>query len=455
MNFIVSELIKKKRDGFALSDDELHFLVQGFADGSIPDYQITAWLMAVFFKGMTSAETLKLTYEMKNSGEQLHWRNLDPKLKTGFFVDKHSTGGVGDKVSLILAPLVASLGFTTPSKIPLKIPMMSGRGLGFTGGTVDKLQSISGFNMFLNDHEKVHALVESGYCMMAQNESLCPADRKLYSLRDVTATIESLPLITGSIVSKKWAAGVENILYDVKCGSAAFMTDFESAKTLAESLVAVSKNAGMKAKAIITRMDEPLGALIGNALEVKESVYILKNEFPNENMRRLAMPLRDLCVDFAVEMALLADPTLSQTGLRESCYANLENGHAWELFEKNLFTQGATSDWWNQLELAPILVELKAPRDGYIQKIDSRHIGIAGIEIKAGRRKSEDTIDAAVGFEMLCAPGDSIKKGDTMVLCHLRDKAQFDLIQDNFIEAITIADKPIKHHANLRLAEVT
>lgn len=447
MKYLVVELIRKKRDGYALNADEIAFLVKGFCDGSIPDYQISSWLMAVFYKGMTPEETHLLTREMKNSGEQLKWRDRDPSFLSAKFADKHSTGGVGDKVSLILAPVAACLG--------LKIPMMSGRGLGFTGGTVDKFQSIAGFKLDLPDAERTRVLKETGICMMAQSETLCPADRKLYALRDVTCTVESLSLITSSIVSKKWAAGVENIVYDVKCGSAAFMNSLPKAKELALSLVNVSKLAGMKATALITRMDEPLGAFIGNALEVRECIFILKNSYPEDFHEYLAAPLAQLSCRLAAEMAVLAGlyPVVEEA--YNEALRCLTDGRAWEVFQKMIRAQGGTEDWHETLPKPIISIPFKSPKPGYLKAIHSRYLGLAGIKLKAGRELSTDVIDPTTGFELFKGVGQKIERHEILCLAHLKNEAQLKEIEADLLSAFEISDTPVSAPPELVLEKIS
>lgn len=409
MNFLVPELIRKKRDGGEFSSDEIHFLVRGFSSGTIADYQISAWLMATYFKGLSADEIYALTEAMKNSGECLVW----PKNSERPLADKHSTGGVGDKVSLILAPLATCLG--------MRVPMMSGRGLGFTGGTLDKLQSIPGFNIFCSHAEMLANLESVGALLMAQSANLVPADKKLYSLRDVTGTVEELGLITGSIVSKKWAAGVEHIVYDVKCGSGAFMPDLASATKLAQSLVRVSKLAKMNASALITRMEEPLGAFVGNSLEVLESYSILKNEFPTPQHRTMALSLSDLCCTLVAEMAVLSKTRSNFEAAKGECHRHIESGAALAAFEKLLRAQGASARWKEDLPRASKIMELKSPRSGTLARVNGRSLGILGLQMGVGRAKSEDKIDPSLGFEILARPGQRLAQGQTLGFLHTRE----------------------------------
>jgi pyrimidine-nucleoside phosphorylase len=427
----VSELIRKKREGHALSTEELGHLVKGFSDGSIPDYQISAWLMASFLKGMDRVETFTLTTLMRNSGKTLDWRNLSSNFRNARFADKHSTGGVGDKVSLILAPLAACL--------DLKVPMMSGRGLGHTGGTVDKLESIPGFQMRLDEKQMIRCLDEVGICMMSQSADLCPADRKLYSLRDVTATVESIPLITASIVSKKWAEGIDAIVYDVKCGSAAFMSRHEAAADLARSLVRTSKLAGLQALACVTRMEEPLGSLIGNAMEVEESMWILKGEYPTKLHERIIAPLKRLCVDLSSEMAVLAGARDSMEAARADCEKAISSGKAYCVFEKMLQCQGAHADWHEKLPRAKHKLVFEAPQSGLLVDIISRDLGVLGVKLGIGRAKSEDSVDPAVGFEVLARPGDKITKGQPLLRFHTHSEDVPEDVQDAIANAFILS----------------
>lgn len=412
VKFLVPDLIRKKRDGEALSPEEISFLVKGFSDGTIPDYQVSAWLMASYLKGLTKDETLRLTRAMRDSGHTFSWRETSANFKNAKFADKHSSGGVGDKVSLILAPVAACLG--------LKVPMMSGRGLGHTGGTVDKLESIDGFNMHPSVDQIVRLLDDVGVCMMAQAADLCPADRKLYHLRDVTATIDNVPLITASIVSKKWAEGAEAIVFDVKCGSAAFMNTPARAQALATSLVEASTGAGLKARAWITRMDEPLGSMVGHALEVKESLWILANEFPSARHKTLAGPLTELSLGLAAEMAVLAGARRTFDEALADAKAAIESKLALRVFQDMAKAQGARDGWFERLAQAEKRVALSAPRAGRITAIDSFGLAMAAVRLGGGRLTSDDKIDPAVGLEMVVRPGDDVAAGDALLYFHVR-----------------------------------
>ncbi len=410
--FLVSELLRKKRDGLALNDDEIAFLVRGFSDGSIPDYQVAAWLMAGYLKGFSRHETLFLTRSVKESGRCFDWRALSANFRNAVFADKHSSGGVGDKVSLVLAPVAACL--------DLKVPMMSGRGLGHTGGTVDKLESIPGFTMQPSERQMVEWLDRTGVCLTAQSHDLCPADRKLYHLRDVTATIDSVPLITASIVSKKWAEGVDVVVYDVKCGEAAFMTDLPQAQALGRSLVDATAGAGIRALACVTRMDEPLGSMIGNANEVTECLWMLRDDYPSANHRRLAAPLLELSLRLAAEMAVLGGTRGTMEQAISDARAAITSGRALQVFMDIARNQGAVAGWESRLPQAAVTRVVKATRSGTITHIHARRLGLAGIRMGAGRATAESRIDVAVGIEMLVRPGDVVANGDALMRLHLQ-----------------------------------
>ena len=425
MSFVVSEILAKKRDKEILSAEEITFLIKGISSNDIPDYQASAFLMASFLNGLNNQETVELTRAMKDSGRVLRWRELNPNFESHTLVDKHSTGGVGDKVSIVLAPLAKAMGLT--------VPMMSGRGLGHTGGTIDKLESIAGFNCYPGHQEMLNMLLKSGICMMAQAKDLCPADAKLYALRGVTATVESIPLITASIVSKKWAEGVDNLVFDVKCGSAAFMPTLEDARSLAQSLVSASQGAGLNAMACITRMEEPLGYAIGNALEIKECICILKNEYQTQVHKKLALPLKNLILHLCAKMKEISDP---ETGYEKSlnlAQEQLNSGSAWNAFEEMLKLQGAKADYTNHFATAKKTFELKSTSNGIIKNIHSRGFGLAGIKVAMGRKQTDDVIDAAVGFEMMCRPFDNVAEGDCLMIAHLQNEEQWQEVKSDLL----------------------
>lgn len=437
---IPAELIRKKRNGEELSEEEILFIVEGAARHKIPEYQLSAFLMAVYFKSMSAQETVWLTKAMKNSGKSYDWKKINPKLADYPLVDKHSTGGVGDKVSLILVPLAIELG--------LRVPMMSGRGLGHTGGTVDKLLSIPGFKMDLEEQEAAKVLSKVGGVMLSQTDDLCPADKKLYHLRDVTATVESLPLITGSIISKKWAEGCEGIVFDVKFGEGAFMPTPEAAEDLGNWLLRVSKLAGLNAEAILSRMEEPLGSCIGNALEVKESMWILKNEYPSDKHKESAKALKKLCCQIAARMAILGGTRKDFEACVLECEKILNSGKAYEKFDELIRAQGAIENWDKKLPTYKTL-EVKAPHAGILTDIKARDLGVLGLEIGIGRKKMEDKIDEAAAFEIIPCLGDKLVKGDTLAFLHLKEENP--KITKAFLDCFVIEEKSEETHISKAL----
>ncbi len=432
---IPAELIRKKREGEELNENEIKFLVEGASKGSIPDYQLSAWLMAVYFKSMGPQESFWLTQAMKNSGKTYHWKKTNPKLEGYPLIDKHSTGGVGDKVSLILVALAVELG--------LKVPMMSGRGLGHTGGTVDKLLSIPGFKMDIAEERAAKILEEVGCCMLAQTADLCPADKKLYHLRDVTATVESYPLITGSIVSKKWAEGCEGIVYDVKFGSGAFMPTLDTARELSHWLLKVSKLAGLNAEACVSHMEELLGSCIGNALEVEESIWIMKNKYPSSRHKEIAKPLALLCCQIAARMAILGKTRTDYEKTVQECEALLESGKTFIHFDKLVRAQGAIANWEKELPQATQILEIKATEDGFVKDIHSRALGVLGLEFGIGRIKMEDSISPAEAFEVLVSIGDKVSRGDLLARIHT-NKEWSDDKKKLFKNSFVLSDKAVK-----------
>jgi pyrimidine-nucleoside phosphorylase len=393
----MTDLILKKRSGGSLTEEEIRFLISGYVSEEIPAYQVSAWLMSVFFQGMTFEETGYLTRAMIDSGKVFDLSSLE-----GPLVDKHSTGGVGDKVSLILAPLAAACG--------VQVPMMSGRALGHTGGTLDKLDSIPGYRSVISEDLFRQGLRDTGFAMTGQSKDVVPADRLMYALRDVTGTIESVPLITASIMSKKFAEGAQALVFDVKCGSGAFMKTPEQAEKLAISLVETGRSLGRKVVAVITNMDEPLGAKVGNFLEVEESLACLRGEGPDDLME---VTLR-LTAWMVVAGGIV--PTVEEA--LELCKARLADGSAMEKFLENVTFQGGDRDELLKRENKArpcCFLELEADEDGFIQSINSFTLGMAGIPLGVGRNKTEDAVEPLVGFELLKKKGDPVKKGDPMV----------------------------------------
>jgi pyrimidine-nucleoside phosphorylase len=389
----VPSLIEKKRDGGTLTAEEIRALVGGYVRGEVPDYQMAALAMAVFFRGMDDAETTALTMEMRDSGDVFAWpAGTPPK------VDKHSTGGVGDKVSLILAPLLACEG--------VWVPMISGRGLGFTGGTLDKLESIPGFRVDLTWPEMLQQLESVGCFIAGQTGNLCPADKKLYALRDVTGTVASLPLITASIMSKKLAESLDCLVLDVKFGRGAFMQKREDAQKLADAMVAVGRGAGVETHAVLNPMDQPLGCTAGNALEVAECVEVLQGGGPDD--------LIELTLELAGKLVPVA---------KEKLRARLSDGSAWEKFVAMVEAQGgdvSALEKMRAVHRAPVLTEVVAPSAGILRKLDALEIGRLCVELGAGRAKAGDDVDFAVGVECLRKEGDKVAQGESILRVHSR-----------------------------------
>jgi pyrimidine-nucleoside phosphorylase len=388
------DLIMKKRNGAALSREELLFFINGFVRGDIPDYQMSALLMAIFFKGMNAEETSLLTLAMRDSGKVIDLSDVH-----GVKIDKHSTGGVGDKVSLVLAPLAASCG--------LIVPMMAGRGLGHTGGTLDKCEAIPGYSIRLSPQRFKEALKKVGYAIIGQSDDIVPADRLMYALRDVTATVESIPLITASILSKKCAEGSDGFVFDVKTGSGAFMKTFEEAETLASSLVNTAKELGKKVIAVITNMDEPLGYAVGNFLEIKESCECLKGKGPADVM--------EVTIKLTSWMLLLGGICSTMAEAEEKCRQYLGNGFAWNTFLKNVAFQGGDlriCEDCSKGPVAPHSYPLISINKGYIKHIDAYKVGRAACLLGAGRAIKEDTIHPACGILLKKKSGESVGEGE-------------------------------------------
>jgi pyrimidine-nucleoside phosphorylase len=397
------DIIRKKRDGQTLGRDEIDSFVAGATDGSWPDYQLSAMLMATVLRGMTDEETAWLTEAMAKSGARFDLRRL-PGLK----VDKHSTGGVGDKTSLILAPLAAACGVV--------VPMMSGRGLGHTGGTLDKLEAIPGFRVDLPAPEIVEALEDVGCVIVGQTRDIAPADRRLYRLRDVTATVESIPLITASIMSKKLAEGIDALVLDVKVGSGAFMKSLEDAEQLARSMVRAGQLAGVRTEALLTRMDAPLGRAVGNALEVVESIETLRGQGPRD--------LTELSVLLAARMVLLAGRAGTAADAERQVREAMASGAGLERFRRMVVRQGGDPSVVDQpasLALAPGREIVRAPRAGYLTGLDAMLVGRAAAALGAGRATAEDRIDHGVGIRILATLGSLLRAGDPVLELIHRD----------------------------------
>ncbi len=418
------DTIRAKREGEALAGDEIDAFIAGVTDGSLPDYQIAALLMAIVLRGMTAEETATLTDAMVRSGKRLDLSEIP-----GAKVDKHSTGGVGDKTSLVLAPLAAACGAI--------VPMMSGRGLGHTGGTLDKLEAIPGFRVGLSTEELRAALRSVGCALIGQTSEIAPADKRLYALRDVTATVESLPLITASIMSKKIAEGISGLVLDVKVGQGAFMRSEAEARRLAESLVSVGQAAGVKTEALITAMDVPLGRTVGNALEVLECTETLKGRGPAD--------LTDLSVLLAARMLVLAGIAETEEDAEQRVRRALESGAGLERWRQIIANQGGDPrvvDDHRLLPLAPLRHVVAASRSGYLAALDAGLVGRAAVALGAGRTRVEDEVDPAVGATLQAKPGAQVDAGDPLVVLHYRRERDLGPAVDLVTRAIRIDDEP-------------
>ena len=418
----IYDIIKKKRDGERLTDEEIHFFVKGYVAGDIPDYQASALCMAIYFRGMDLGETTALTLAMRDSGDTLHMNGID-----GLRVDKHSTGGVGDKTSLIVAPIVATLG--------VKVAKMSGRGLGHTGGTVDKLEAIQGFRTDLDAATFERVVNEVGIAIVGQSANLAPADKLLYALRDVTATVDSLPLIASSIMSKKLAADDDCIVLDVKTGSGAFMKSEADSRALAEVMVGIGKRAGKRTRALITDMDRPLGWAIGNSLEVIEAIETLCGEGPED--------LCELCVALATHMLVISD-----RGDEVTCEASVRrvmtDGTALGTLAAMVQAQGGDPDWIYHPEKfprAPFSREVKAPRSGYITHVDCEGYGVSALLLGAGRNTKADTIDPTAGILLAAKTGDHVTEGQTLATLYASKEALLDASEARLLAATEIGDE--------------
>lgn len=418
----VPELLMAKRDGGALSSEEIRALVEGFVQGKVPDYQMTAFAMAVFFRGMTRDETVALTLAMRDSGVVVDLTDIP-----GRKVDKHSTGGVGDKVSLCLAPMVAACG--------VYVPMVSGRGLGHTGGTLDKLEAVPGFSVDL-PIDRFRALVrEVGTCMIGQTRELAPADKRLYALRDVTATVESIPLIVASILSKKLAEGIDGLVLDVKVGSGAFMKTLTDARTLATTLVDVAHGAGKSCCAWLTRMDRPLGRAVGNALEAIEAFEVLHGRGPDD--------LTEVTFALGASMLVMGEVARNEDEGRAKLYEAVRSGRAAEVARRMVAAQGGAPravDDPSVFPRAAVQVPFRAARGGCVTAIDTHAVGMAGVLLGAGRTRAEDVIDPAVGFVFERSVGSSVAPGDTIAVVHARDEKGAEAACERLARAVTIGD---------------
>ena len=415
------DVIARKQLGRPLDEEEISLLVRGVVDGSIPDYQISALLMAIYFCGMDSRETALLTQYMASSGDIVDLSAVD-----GVKVDKHSTGGVGDKTTLVAAPVAAACG--------VKVAKMSGRGLGFTGGTLDKLESIPGFKTSLPQKEFLRIVNEVGVCVIGQSGNICPADKKLYAIRDVTGTVKSIPLIASSIMSKKLAAGADCILLDVKTGSGAFMKTEDDATALAGAMVAIGRAHGKKTAALITDMDAPLGYAVGNALEVAEAADTLKGKGPDD--------FKTLCLEISANMLELAGRGDGKA-CRKMAEDALESGRALDIFMKMVSAQGGDAAVINDTGLLPkaaVVRDAVAGRDGYIARMDAETCGAAAGILGAGRETLDSRIDHAAGIMLLKKPGDAVKKGEAIAQLHTSDESRIARAQAAFLGGIEYSE---------------
>ena len=420
----VVDIIAKKRDGLALTRDDINFFVEGFTRGEIADYQASAWAMAVYLRGMNDAETTALTLAMAHSGQVLDLTSIAPRV-----LDKHSSGGVGDKTTLVVAPLVASLG--------LPVGKMSGRGLGFSGGTLDKLESIPGFRADLNTDEFLAQLKKHGIVVSGQTHDLAPADGKLYALRDVTATVASLPLIASSIMSKKIAAGAHIIVLDVKVGRGAFMKTEQDATALAELMVKIGRGVGRRVAAVISDMNQPLGNAVGNALEVIEALETLKGRGPTDFVEH--------CLGVAEQLLLLADAAKDETDARAKLQTALADGRALQKFGDWIEGQGGTRrviDDYSILPRAPIVKPVLAPRDGFIAGIDAQEVGLTIVDLGGGREKKGAPIDYAVGVVLHRKVGARVTRGEPLLTLHASNRDKFNAAEARLLSAYQFSDTP-------------
>jgi pyrimidine-nucleoside phosphorylase len=402
------DIIIKKRDKQELSGPEIEYFIRGYTAGEIPDYQAAAWAMAVLINGMTSRETTDLTLAMAYSGE-----TLDLSRVVSITLDKHSTGGVGDKTTLVVEPIVAACG--------LPVGKMSGRGLGFSGGTLDKLESIPGYRTNLTTEEFLQQLAEDGLVLTGQTADLAPADGKLYALRDVTGTVQSIPLIASSVMSKKIAAGGQAIVLDVKVGLGAFMQTLDEARSLARLMVDIAHLADRKAVALLSDMNQPLGHAVGNAMEVREAIDTLHGNGPSD--------FRQHCLEIASHMLVLGGKAETDTLGRKLAQEALANGTAWERFKRLVVRQGGDVRFVEEpqrLPQAPLIRMVESPDSGYIERIDAREVGETAVTLGAGRARKGETIDHAVGIEILHKVGDFVQAGQPLFVVHARNEADFE-----------------------------
>lgn len=417
----ITDIIRKKRDGYALTREEIEFFINGYVNKEIKDYQISALLMAIYFNDMNEQETVDLTMAMLHSGDTVDLSPID-----GVKVDKHSTGGVGDKTTLVVAPMAAACG--------VKIAKMSGRGLGHTGGTVDKLESIPGLRTAIDGKEFFDIVNKTGICVVGQSGNLCPADKKLYALRDVTETVDKLCLIASSIMSKKLASGSDRILLDVKCGSGAFMKDFDGAKRLAEAMVKIGNNSGKKTKALITDMDIPLGNAIGNSLEVIEAVNTLKGNGPAD--------LTEVCIELAANMIYLAEGS-DLRECRKRAEQSIKDGSALKKLALMVEAQGGDKNYiyhTERFKCARFSYDVKSPADGYVFKMNTEKCGTASVHLGAGREQKDDSIDYSAGIILKKKTGDTVFKGETIATLYSKKEEYFNAAEKELLSSYSFGE---------------
>tara|TARA_B100001245_G_C22882275_1_gene424364 strand:+ start:31 stop:1341 length:1311 start_codon:yes stop_codon:yes gene_type:complete len=423
------EIIRKKRDGLPLSDEEIQYYIKGISNGEVSESHIAAFSMTVLFKGMSVEETFSLTDHMVKSGDKLNWNDLD-----GPVVDKHSTGGIGDKVSLMLAPIVASCGIYNP--------MISGRGLGHTGGTLDKLESIPGYNT-TPDNSLFHSVVKNvGCAIIGQTANLAPADKVIYGVRDVTGTVESVPLITASILSKKIAAGLDGLVLDIKTGNGAFANNLDFAKDLGNSIIQIANQFGMKTSAIITDMNQPLGDTIGNGLEIKEVIDYLKGVRKESRLHEVVLAL-------AAEMLVVAGLVDSTDEGIQKAKDGLDNGKAAETFEKMVYELGGTKNILDNTDShfksASVVKPIPASKSGFIFQIDSRAVGLAVVELGGGRKNASDSINHNVGLTHVLGLGEKVEVGQPLAYVHAQNEDQTNMTIQLVNDAYAISEFPPSH----------
>lgn len=429
---LMNDLIIKKREGEELSTPEIQHMIEGYTQGQIPDYQMSAMCMAILFKGMNDRETLDLTMAMMNSGEVLELSAID-----GLKADKHSTGGVGDKTSLILCPMAAACG--------LKIAKMSGRGLGHTGGTIDKLESFPGFTTGISEQRFFDNVNKIGLAIVGQTANLVPADKKLYALRDVTGTVPSIPLIVSSIMSKKLASGADVIVLDVKCGSGAFMKTPEQAAELARGLTRIGKLAGRKCAAVITDMDQPLGMAVGNALEVKEAISVLRGETKGD--------LLELCLSLGSCMLTASGLEHSHEQARERLQKTIDDGSALEKLSLMVQAQGGRAEDVydsSSLPAAPVRLEVFAPDFGYVKHIEAENVGLVSMHLGGGRAAKDDQIDLSVGLVLHKKVGDRVERGESLATIHASSEQKAQEGAKLLIDSYTLTPERVERPALIK-----